>query len=97
MAEKLAGNPRLKGPPGPQGPPGKDAKLDYDKLAGEVVKRLPPVRIQIGQRVIEARLGEKISLPPIRMEIQHPNGQVRFQEKPLGGIIAIRLVPVRSQ
>ena len=71
--------------------------MDYDKLASEVVKRLPPVRVQVGARLIEARVGETIILPPVRMEIQHPNGDVRFQEKPLGGIIAIKLVPVKGQ
>lgn len=30
------------GPIGPAGPPGKDAVVDYDKLAEEVIKRLPP-------------------------------------------------------
>ncbi len=71
--------------------------MDYDKLAAEVANRLPPVRIQIGARLIEARIGETIVLPPVRMEIQHPNGDIRFQEKPLGGIIAIKLVPVKGR
>tara|TARA_R110000751_G_scaffold78889_1_gene159230 strand:- start:31 stop:1287 length:1257 start_codon:yes stop_codon:yes gene_type:complete len=34
--------PASEGPQGPQGLPGKDAVIDYDKLASEVVKRLPP-------------------------------------------------------
>ena len=35
-----------RGPEGPQGSPGKDADIDYDRLAAEVIKRLPPITVQ---------------------------------------------------
>ena len=42
----LAAVARVPGPPGPQGPSGKTPDIDYEQLAAEVIKRLPPVRLQ---------------------------------------------------
>lgn len=59
LADKLAADPRLRGPQGepgldgqdgkqgPAGPPGADAVVDYDQLAAAVVARLPPQRLQL--------------------------------------------------
>lgn len=87
------------GTPGQPGTPGRDAVVDYDKLAGEVQRRLPPIRVVReggeGGRTSEdsVSLGGTLRLPPVRMEIQHPDGRSFYQEKPLGGTIAIKLVP----
>jgi len=35
-----------------------------------------------------------LRLPPVILQIEHPNGQVYEQAKPLGRPITIRLVPV---
>lgn len=55
-----------KGKDGKDGIDGKDAILDYDVLVGEVIKRLPPVRLQIhgSQGMVEqsAPLGEPIAI-----------------------------------
>lgn len=62
------------GDTGNNGSNGENPTLDYNKLVAEIIKRLPPVR----------------------MEIQHLDGSVKFQEKPLGEVIAIKLVPKKS-
>lgn len=73
--------------------------IDYDKLTDEVIKRIPPIyviREGSNDPPIAVKPGGKIILPPIRFEIHHPNGDVFYQEKPLGGTIAIKLVPKRG-
>jgi len=51
LIERLAGDPRLKGPKGDPGPPGKDgqdgrdAEVDYDRIVAEVERRLDYQRI----------------------------------------------------
>lgn len=56
IIEKLASDPRFKGPkgdrgePGPAGPAGKDGKpgqVNIDELAAAVILRLPPVKLHI--------------------------------------------------
>ena len=84
---------------GTDGKPGQDAVVDYNTLAEQVANRLPPIRVVQeagkGGTPLEQSvpLGGTLRLPPVRMEIQHPDGQVYYQEKPLGGVIAIKLVP----
>ena len=69
LIDKMAEDPRFKGPPGKDGKDGhpgvpgingmsgkdgrdgKDATVDYDKLAGEVIARLPPLHIRNVDRV----------------------------------------------
>jgi len=102
---------RFKGPPGNDGRDGKDGKngmpgmpgstpvLDHQRLADEVVKRLPPITVEYQGRGFQpvreetVPLGGKIIIPPVRMEVHHEDGQVYYQEKPLGGTIALELIP----
>lgn len=42
-----AGQPGPAGPPGLPGPPGDSAKIDYETLAAEVIKRLPGRRVML--------------------------------------------------
>lgn len=66
LIDKMAEDPRFKGPPGKDGHPGvpgvngmsgkdgrdgKDATVDYDRLASEVIARLPPLHIRNVDRV----------------------------------------------
>ncbi len=59
---------------GPQGPPGKDAVIDYDVLAAEVAKRLPPIYPQWidkdGNVIDELRSGVRLGQTlPLRAEV----------------------------
>jgi hypothetical protein len=67
--DKIAAQPGPQGPQGPrgpQGPAGKVAVVDYDRLAAEVAKRLPPMTFQmIGEdgkvkQSFKAGLGETV-------------------------------------
>ena len=66
LAKLQAALASLKGPKGDPGPPGKDATIDYDKLAAEVARRLPPIKFQTidpsGNTVhdIDRRLGDTV-------------------------------------
>ena len=81
--ERIAANPDMfRGPAGKDGAPGKDGvdgkdgkdgkdgetpRIDYDQLANEMIKRLPPVRINVlgsDKRVIQRYEG-KLGGPPI--------------------------------
>jgi len=113
LTAKMAQDPRFKGPPGRdgqpglEGAPGKDGPPgpgpDLDKLAQMIVTRLPPITINyIGAdntiyKTVPLRLGDTLNVPPQRMQIQHPGGQVYYQEKPLGDWIALELAPLESQ
>lgn len=80
-----AGQPGPKGDrgePGPAGPPGPAAELDYEQLAAEVAKRLPPVRVELTRddgtvfQSLEAPLNGQsaIRLPPIRLRAKPRDG-----------------------
>lgn len=90
---------RLRGEPGE---PGSPANVDLDKLAAAVQSRLPPISVYVagdsGGATIplqDVRLGETLTLPPVRMEIEYPDdGTVTYQSRPLGEAIRVRLVPL---
>lgn len=79
------------GPQGPKGDPGKDAVVDYDQLAGEVLKRLPPQSIQFldgegnvaFEQIVEH--GQPIQIPASRLRTVGRDGKT-FSESsaPLG-------------
>ena len=52
VVKVLRSDPSFRGPEGPpgktgaEGPPGKDAEIDIDRLANEVIQRLPPITVQ---------------------------------------------------
>lgn len=53
VAEKLAADARFRGPSGVDGKPGvngKDAVIDYNRLAEEVIRRMPPISVQTFDR-----------------------------------------------
>jgi hypothetical protein len=85
-----AGADGLAGAPGPPGPAGKDGAsaaplsillVDQDgKTAGT---------ISVGSDGV-------LRLPPVVLQIEHPDGRVYQQAKPLGRPITIKLVPVQK-
>lgn len=83
---------------GPKGADGQTPEIDYQQLTDSVKSRLPGFRVirkgRDGEIIHteDVELGGDIVFPPVRMEVQHTNGDVFFQEKPLGGTIAIELV-----
>jgi hypothetical protein len=50
VVASLKDDPSMKGPQGERGPAGEPANVDYDTLAAEVLKRLPPTRIVIADQ-----------------------------------------------
>ena len=46
VVERLSNDPGMKGSDGTDGRDGKDAIIDYDRLAAEVIRRLPPIAVQ---------------------------------------------------
>ncbi len=76
VIERMASDPRFRGPPGPAGPAGKDGKspeINYDRLTSEIVRRLPPITFEIQEqgRTVASQatpLGGtvKLDLVPIR-------------------------------
>lgn len=105
VIERMKQNPEpFKGPPGKDGKDGADgnpATIDYDQVAENVQQRLKPIEVvflgrdnaPVASQTVP--LGGVLELPPVRMEIQHPAGEVYYQEKPLGGTIALELIPKR--
>jgi hypothetical protein len=76
------------GPPGPPGPAGQD---------GQSAAPLAVVlEDQNGQAATTISVGSDgmLRLPPVVLQIEHPDGQVFQQAKPLGRPITIKLVPV---
>lgn len=84
------GSAGVQGPPGPQGPAGKDG-------AGTA-----PLSVVLedghGHAVDTISVGSDgvLRLPPVVLQIEHPDGQVYQQAKPLGCAITIKLVPVQK-
>lgn len=91
------------GPPGTPGQPGQDAQVDLDSLAGKVQDRLPPIQVVFqgeGRREMnrqEVRLGGQLQVPPVRVDVRHPGGELYYQEQVLGEPITLELVPVARQ
>ncbi len=83
---------------GPRGPPGEAGQVDYQQLANQVVAQLPPIYVDFsGGGSQTVGLGQTLVIPPVRMEIEYPeDGEVTYQEKPLGIPIRLRLVPIDS-
>ena len=85
LAEKLANDPRLKGPKGEQGPrgdegppgppglAGRDAEIDLNELAAVVAARLPPIYVR------NIANGQVIEEEPI-----HLGEVLNLEHKPLG-------------
>ena len=46
VVAQLKADPAMKGSDGQDGRDGKDAVIDYDRLANEVIRRLPPITVQ---------------------------------------------------
>lgn len=100
IVEKLAMDPRFKGPmgergppgePGPQGAKGDPGVVDQEALVAVVLAKLPPTRVQFldghGQVFEElvVQPGQPIQLPPIVIENYSRDGKLRDKESyPLG-------------
>ncbi|MFM9961464.1 MAG: hypothetical protein ACKV2Q_09575 [Planctomycetaceae bacterium] len=100
IVEKLATDPRFKGPTGERGPPGEPGSkgdkgepgvVDQDALVAAVLAKLPPTRVQFldgnGQVYEEmvVQPGQPIKLPPIVIENYSRDGKLRDKEAyPLG-------------
>lgn len=55
---------------------------------------LPPIIVHFeGGETHEVRLGESLTIPKVKMQIEHQDGKVFSQEKPLGEPIRLKLVP----
>lgn len=59
----LKDDPAMKGPQGERGPAGEPAAVDYDLLAAEVIKRLPPTRIVIADQARGKILDDETYMP----------------------------------
>lgn len=87
------GPPGPPGPAGPQGPQGPPADIDYAILLDLMAEdpRFQPQNIDL-----EALRQEIIaSLPPVRLDIIHPDGTIKRQTKPIGQPLRIKLQPQR--
>ena len=87
------GDPGPQGPPGMPGEPGKDATVDIQAIVQQVLAEMPQQEVTIDIQQIADEVIRQ--LPPVRMQIQHPNGEVFEQSAPLGKPIAVKLVPVK--
>jgi len=91
----------FRGPPGKDGTNGSNGKDGKDGQPGTPGLNGGPGLVAVeltdgnGQTVDSISVGPDgvLRLPPVRMQIQHPGGQVFEQSKPLGRPIAIKLVP----
>jgi len=107
LFEKMKENPELfKGDKGDQGEQGDTPAIDYDSLGEQVAAQLKanPITIEFQgsegtiARTTTVRLGETLTIPPLRMEIVEGD-RVEFQERPLGGILSMESdnkVPVET-
>lgn len=86
-ADGLTGAP---GPPGPQGSAGKDGAS-----AGPLSVVLEDGHGNVADTISVGSDGV-LRLPPVVLQIEHPDGQVYQQAKPLGRAITIKLVPVHK-
>lgn len=92
LPEPVPGPPGPPGGDGPPGPPGAPGEIDYELLATEVIKRLPPIYIPAKDGTIEVYLGEE--LPPMKFIVTTEEG-VPTQTpvtKHLGDVVVIRLL-----
>lgn len=89
LVEKLASDPRFKGPAGPagpagekgpagpageRGPAGKDAVIDMDAIAAAILKKLPPIHVQ-RYDVYGQLVGEQYYPYPGPIRLQDIRGQ----------------------
>jgi hypothetical protein len=80
------------GAPGPPGPPGPNGSIGQAGSAG------PSVRLRLSDgTVLSADADGVIPLPPVMMQIEHPDGRIATQSKPLGKPITIKLVPIKNK
>ena len=102
LASVIAANPdRFRGPAGPTGPAGpagKDATIDVEQLAAMVEERLPPITIATDERLPAqmVRLGEKVTLPPIRFDQSNEGQFIQSVNVPLGGVLKMDRLVVPS-
>lgn len=95
------GRPDPRPQPDPDPAP-KPKPIDYDRLAGEVLRRLPPIEVHLldgngdSYDVQTVPLGGRANIPPARMRIYHPDGEAYDQAKPLGEPITLELVPIKA-
>jgi hypothetical protein len=94
-----AGQPGVKGDKGDKGEPGAVPEIDYDKIASSVVDKLPPIQVEILGRdgaVVKSefvRLGGRLQLEPIYFEQYDIAGQKLDGDTiPLGGTLRIQEV-----
>jgi hypothetical protein len=105
VIDKMKQDPdRFRGPPGKDGKDGSNAKVDEAAIADSIRQKLPPITVvykgdnqsadpALHDRQASVRLGETLTIPAVRMELEHPGGQRYHQQKPLGEPIRLRLVP----
>ncbi len=78
------------GPPGVAGPAGASANLQNLKVVLQGESGQPTETLSVGPDGV-------LRLPPVMLQIEHPDGKVYQQAKPLGRPITIRLVPVPTK
>lgn len=83
LREQVAACAGLEGPVGPSGPAGPRGPPGPPGSEGQ----RPVIDYQAIAKAVVAEL------PPVRMQIEHPDGKVFEQSKPLGEPIRIKLVP----
>ena len=103
------GEPGKDGAQGPQGDPGKDAVLDHEQLAAELLKRFPTFVIQLadknGQAVeeipfqLDIKTNSMIAkLPPIPVTTYDENdNRIGTDTYPLGWTLRIKPLPIKSE
>jgi hypothetical protein len=105
ITERLAKDPRFKGPPGAKGDkgdkgdPGEAPQIDYEEIADTVLAKLPPIQVEIIGRdgaVVKSefvKLGGRLQLAPIYFEQYDVAGKKLDHDTiPLGGTLRIQEV-----
>jgi len=105
VVDRMRQDPQFVGPAGPAGPAGPPGPVGPSGPAGPpgaAGDSAPPLSVALEDAdgntadIISVGTDGVLRLPPVVLQIEHPNGQVYEQAKPLGRPITIRLVPAKG-